>query len=120
VARVTHDTEHLALLIARRSNHAGPGDVVINRVGLVAFGPDVEQDEVALPNWRGSRRSWLVMRIAAVRVNTDVRRVLRHQVLALERLHDPLLHLELVRAAVAHATAHLLEERRGDFVDGIA
>ena len=60
------------------------------------------------------------MRIAAVRVNADIRRIAGLQTFTLEGLHDPLLHLEFVRAAVAGAATHFLEKRRGDFVDAIA
>ena len=51
------------------------------------------------------------MRIAAVCVDAHIGRIFGHQVLALERFQNPLLHLELVGAAVARAPAYFLEER---------
>ncbi len=60
------------------------------------------------------------MRIAAVRVDADIRRIASFQAVAIEGLHDPLLHFELVRAAVARTLSDFLEERCGDLVDRIA
>ena len=61
-----------------------------------------------------------VVRIAAIGVDRDQRRIVGHQVLALEGLQEPLLHFVFVGPAVAHAPADLLESRRGDGVDRIA
>jgi len=51
-----------------------------------------------------------------VRVDADVRRIARLQAFALERFHDPLLHLKFVRAAIAGSASDFLEERCSDFV----
>ena len=60
------------------------------------------------------------MRVAAVRVDAHVRRIAGLQTFAAERFHDPLLHLELVCAAIARAPADFLEKCCRDFVDAVA
>ena len=61
-----------------------------------------------------------VVRIAAVGVDRHQRRIIGHQIFALEGLHKPLLHFVFVGSAVAHAPADLLESGRGDGINRIA
>ena len=61
-----------------------------------------------------------VVRIAAIGIDRHQRRIVGHQILAPEGLHEPLLDLVFVGPAVAHPPADLLESRRGDGVNRIA
>src|SRR5215471_12390612 len=60
------------------------------------------------------------MRVAAVSVYGNDRRVLGDQVCAAKSLSNPLLHLELGGAAVAHAMSNLFKGSFDDRVYGIA
>src|SRR5580704_10243920 len=67
------------------------------------------------PTWMGAEPSVrLVMRIAAMGVDTNDGPVVSYEILALERLHEPLLNLILVRPTVADAPPNLLESFRSD------
>ena len=57
------------------------------------------------------------MRVGAVGVHRDHRRIVSDQMLAGEGLHDPLLNFKLMGAAVPHPPADLLECRRRDRVN---
>ena len=59
------------------------------------------------------------MRIAAMGIDSDDGRIVRHQILALESLHEPLLNLMLVRSPIAHALTDLLEGRGSNRIHGI-
>src|SRR5258707_12672643 len=48
VARPGHNIEDLHMLRGRSADHARPGDVVINGVGGILLGEDVQEDKVAL------------------------------------------------------------------------
>src|SRR5688572_29801300 len=121
VARIAHDLEDLAMAIAGGlADEAAPGDVVEDGAGLDELGPDVEQNEVAFLDGLRGGGTRLVVRVAAVRVHAHDGRVFGHQALAPEGLQDPLLHQVLIGAAVAHATADLLEALGHDAVDLLA
>src|SRR5664280_913347 len=69
IAGVAHDLEHFALLIARGTDRARPGNVVVDAIGIVGLRPKVQQHKVALANRGGRRCSRLVMRVATMCVD---------------------------------------------------
>src|SRR5580693_5323657 len=102
IPRVANHGENF-LHSRRRSlaNKTGPGDVVINGAGCIFLGKNVEQDEVTFVDGRRAFRVRLVMRIAAMGVDANDGPVVSYEILALKRLHEPLLNLILVRPTVA-------------------
>ena len=55
-----------------------------------------------------------------MRVNSDDGRIVGHKILPTEGFHEPLLHLMLVRSAVAHSSPDLLKRRRCYCIDCVA
>src|SRR5581483_7734850 len=53
VACAAYNLEDLSLLVAGYADRPRPGNVVVDRVGLFAFRPNVEQHEIALLDRRG-------------------------------------------------------------------
>src|SRR5580693_5693256 len=103
----------------RVAHEAGPGDVVIDGARRILLGPNVEQNEITFANGRRVFSVWFVVRIAAMGVDSDDGRIVRHQILALESLHEPLLNLMLVRPPVTHSQPDFLESRGGNGVHRI-
>src|SRR5262249_34559197 len=75
IAPAGDDIEDLHLLFRGRAQSAGPGNVVIDGIGCVLLGPNVEQDVVAGLDLSRTLRARLIMRVAAVRVRGDDRQV---------------------------------------------
>jgi hypothetical protein len=107
----------LLTLGGRGVDHAGPRDVVVDRVGRLLLAPHVDQDEIALADGLGGARLRRVMRIAAVRVHAYDRSIVECNSLAVEGVHDPLLNVVLIATAIAHPPADLLEGLGHDAVD---
>jgi len=91
------------------AHKAGPGDVVINRARSIFLRPNIEQEKVALANRRGALGVRFVMRIPAVSVHRHDWWIIRHQILAAKRFHEPLLNFILGGAAVTHTSSNFLE-----------
>src|ERR1700686_954980 len=100
IAPAGDDIEDLNLLFRWRADHAGPGNVVIDGVGRVLFGPYIQQHKIAGVDRGRSLGARLVMRIPAVRIHGDDRQVFRPQVLPAKRFRQPRLNLILGGAAV--------------------
>src|SRR5882762_3147884 len=121
VARVANDAKNLTHAVRRCLAHkAGPGYVVINCARSIFLRPNIEQNEVALANRRGAPRLRFVMRITAVSVHRHDRWIIRHQILAAKRFHEPLLNFMLAGAHVTHTSSNFLESPGSDGVNRVA
>src|SRR5215469_13676333 len=94
ITRRPHHLEDFLDAIGHRvADETGPSDVVIHRVGHVLFAPDVEQNPIAFADRRRGGLFRPVMRVAAVRIHGNYRRIGSREILAPEGFYDPLLHV---------------------------
>src|SRR2546429_6130292 len=115
IARLGDDLEYLTHPIRRRLAHESrPGDVVVNGVGRILFGPHIQQDKIALTDRRGSFRLRLVVWVAAIGIHRDDAPGVRHQIFAGEGFPEPMLNFTFGCAAVADPPPDLLESLGGD------
>src|SRR5580658_4017756 len=97
VTRSAYDFKNFAHLARRRCAHeAHPGNVVKNGVRSFLLSPDVKQQQVALANRHRMAGVRLVVRIAGVGVDRHNWRVAGKNVLAIERIQEPLLNFVLL------------------------
>ena len=120
IARVAHNLKNLPHAARRhRAHESHPRYVVVHRTRRFLLAPDIKQNQVALANGHGMTGVRLVVRIARIRVGRHNRRIVGQQILAGKCLHEPLLNFVLLRAAVAHASADLLERRGHNGIDAV-
>jgi len=121
VASLAHNFENFALPIRRSLPHdSHPRNVVIHRARRIFLRPYVDQNKIAFPNRHRTAGARLVMRIAAIGIHRDNRRIVRNHVLSRKRLHEKLLDLMFVRSPAAHPPSNFLESLGSNGIDHIA
>ena len=98
VAGVADNVEDVADPIRRLAAETGPGDVVVNGVRAVEFGPHIEEDQVAGFHRGVGSGTRLVVGVTRMRVNADDGAVVRDQAGGAKSFENEIAHRYFVYA----------------------
>ena len=102
IAAIAHDVENVLMFFGNRvANEKGPRDVVVYRVRDTSLGPHVDQQKIAFLHRKVVVEMRSVVRIGAVFVDSDDRRMSRGKIAAFEFVNDELLDFNFRRLNIA-------------------